>query len=154
MFNSVTWGQYFNMVTLLLVCYYAFVGFKFFRWEVLGHMGIKKVDGDAIAISTVDEFKKSFKTESHEDYLPKPEIEVDISPVVQAFTDEVKAYLQEANDHASKDELLHSLQAITAKYPVLKSVDYKHELIQFLFEESNAKYPNLFQLNDLKKLLS
>jgi hypothetical protein len=74
--------------------------------------------------------------------------------VVQSFTDEIKAYLQESDDDALKDELLHSIQTIITKYPVLKNVDYKHELIQFLFNESNAKYPNLLQLNEIKELLS
>ena len=154
MFNSITWGQYFTTVTLLLVCYYVFIGLRFYRWEILSVIGIKKVEDNAIAISTVANFKKSFETESHEDYLPKPALEVDISPVVQSFTDEIKAYLQESDDNTSKDELRHSIQAIVTKYPVLKNVDYKHELIQFLFDEANAKYPNLLQLNELKELLS
>ncbi len=154
MFNSITWGQYFTTITLFLVCYYAFVGLKFYRWEVLGLIGIKKVNDDAIASSTVADFKKSFETESHEDYLPKPALEVDISPVVQAFTDEIKAYLQESGHEISKDELLYTFQNIVVKYPVFKTVDYKHELLQFIIAEANAKYPNLLQLNDLKQLLS
>lgn len=154
MFKSITWGQYFTAITLLLVCYYAFISIQFYRWELLGLIGIKKVEDNAIAISTVANFKKSFETESHEDYSPKPLLEVDISPVVQSFTDEIKAYLQESGDDALKDELLHSIQNIVTKYPVLKNVDYKHELIQFLFDESNAKYPNLLQLNEIKELLS
>ncbi len=154
MFNSITWGQYFTAITLLLVWYYAFIGIRFYRWEILSVIGIKKVEDNAIAISTVANFKKSFENERDEDYLPKPSLEVDISPVVQSFTDEIKAYLQESDDDTSKDELLHSIQAIATKYPVLKNVDYKHELIQFLFDESNAKYPNLLQLNELKELLS
>ena len=124
MFNSITWGQYFITVTLLLVCYYVFIGLRFYRWEILSVIGIKKVEDNAIAISTVANFKKSFENERDEDYLPKPSLEVDISPVVQSFTDEIK------------------------------NVDYKHELIQFLFDESNAKYPKLLQLNELKELLS
>lgn len=154
MFNSITWGQYFITVTLLLVCYYVFIGLRFYRWEILSVIGIKKVEDNAIAISTVANFKKSFENERDEDYLPKPSLEVDISPVVQSFTDEIKAYLQESDDDTSKDELLNSIQAIATKYPVLKNVDYKHELIQFLFDQSNAKYPNLLQLNELKELLS
>lgn len=154
MFNSITWGQYFTTVTLLLVCYYAYIGFRYYRWEILSVIGIKKVEENTIAISTVADFKKSFETEKHEDYLPKPLLEVDISPVVQSFTDEIKAYLQESDDDILKDELLHSIHAIVTKYPVLKNVDYKHELIQFLFDESSAKYPSLLQLNDLKKILS
>jgi hypothetical protein len=154
MFNSITWGQYFIAVTLLLVCYYVFIGLRFYRWEIMSVIGIKKVEDNAIAISTVANFKKSFENERDEDYLPKPSLEVDISPVVQSFTDEIKAYLQESDDDALKDELLHSIQTIITKYPVLKNVDYKHELIQFLFNESNAKYPNLLQLNEIKELLS
>lgn len=154
MFNSITWGQYLTTVALLSVCYYFFVGLRFYRWEILSIIGIKKVENEAITISTVANFKKSFENENHEDYLPKPDLEVDISPVVQSFTDEIKAYLQEAKNGITKDELLNSLQAIVTKYPVLKSVDYKPELVQFLFDESNAKYPNLLQLNELKLLLS
>jgi len=154
MFSSITWGQYFTTVTLLLVCYYAVIGLRFYRWEILSVIGIKKVEDNSVAISTVANLKKSFETESHEDYLPKPELEIDISPVVQSFTDEIKAYLQESSNEISKDELQHSLQIIITQYPVLKSVDYKLELIQFLFDESNAKYPNLLQLTDLKKLFT
>lgn len=154
MFNSITWGQYFTTLTLLLVCYYAFIGLRFYRWEILSIIGIKKVEDNTLAIPTITDFKKSFETGSHEDYLPKSELEVDISPVVQSFTDETKAYLQESDNAATKDELMHSLQIIITKYPVLKSVDYKHELIQFLFDESNAKYPNLLQLNDIKELFA
>ena len=154
MFNSITWGQYFIAVALLLVCYYSFVALRFYRWEILSLIGIKKVENEAIAISTVANFKKSFENENHEDYLPKPDLEVDISPVVQSFTDEIKAYLQEAKNGIAEDELLNSLQAIVTKYPVLKSVDYKPELVQFILDESNVKYPNLLQINDLKQLLT
>lgn len=154
MFNSITWGQYFTIVTLLLVCYYAFVCFRFYRWEILGLMGIKKVEDNAIAISTVADFKKSFESENPEDYLPKPTLEIDISPVVQSFTDEVKAYLQESDSDITKDKLLLSLQVIILKYVVLKNADYKYELVQFLFNETNSKYPDLIQLNDVKQLLT
>lgn len=154
MFNSITWGQYFIAVALLLVCYYSFVALRFYRWEILSLIGIKKVENEAIAISTVANFKKSFEKENHEDYLPKPDLEVDISPVVQSFTDEIKAYLQEADNGIAKDDLLHSIQAIVIKYPVLKSVDYKPELVQFILNESNTKYPNLLQINELKQLLA
>lgn len=154
MFNSITWGQYFTIVTLLLVCHYAFIGLRFYRWEILGLIGIKKIEDKAIAISTVANFKKSFESESHEDYLPKPASEIDISLLVQSFTDEVKVYLQESDSSTTKNELLHSIQVIILKYPVLKDADYKHELVQFLFDETNAKHSNLLQLNDVKQLLN
>mgnify|MGYP001147436866 CR=1 FL=1 len=154
MFNSISWEQYFTALIILLVCYYAFIGFRYYRWEVLGIIGIKKVEDSTIVIPTVGDFKKSFETENPEDYQPKPALEVDISPLVQSFNDEVKAYLHESDSDITKDELLYSLQGIVMKYPVLKDGDHKSELTDFLFNESNAKYPNLLQLNDLKQLLN
>ena len=154
MFDSITWGQYITTVVLLLVCYYIFIGFRFFRWELLSLIGIKKMEDNSLAISTVSDFKRNFEAEKHEDYFPKPVLEIDISPVVQSFTDEVKAYLTEADIMASKAELLHSLQLIVLKYPVLQEADYKHELVDFLFIEANAKFPNLLQQDDVKQLLT
>lgn len=153
MFNSITWGQYFTTVALLLICYYAFIVFRYYRWEILSLIGIKKVEDNTVAISTVANFKKSFETESHENYLPKPALEIDISPLVQSFTDEVKAYLLETeNGKIQKGELLNSLQLIGSKYPALKDADCKEELLQFVLTEVNAQYPHLLQLNDINKL--
>ena len=154
MFDTITWAQYFTTVISLLICYYAFIGFRYYRWEILGIIGIKKVEDNTTGISTVADFKKSLETKSHEDYLPKPTLEIDISPLVQSFTDEVKAYLQESSREILKDELMHSIELIILKYPVLKDSDYKQELVQFIFDEANAKYPNLFQVKEIKQLLN
>ena len=64
----------------------------------------------------------------------------------------MQAYIQEANPHALKPELLYSLQLIAAKYPALKDTDCKDELLQIIFKEVNNKYPGLFELSDLKLL--
>lgn len=153
MFNSITWGQYFTTVTLLLVCYYAFVGFSYYRWEILSLIWIKKIEDNTVAISTVASFKKSFETESHKNYLHKPALEIDISPLVQSFTDEVKAYLLETeNDKMQKHELLNSLQLIASKYFALKDADFKEELLHFVLTETNTQYPNLLQQSDVNKL--
>jgi hypothetical protein len=152
MFNSITWGQYCTTVALLLVCYYLFVGFQYFRWEILNLIGIKKVEDRALTIPTVTNFKNSLVTESHEDYLPKPALEIDISPVVQSFTDEVKAYLQEADNKIQHDELLNSLQLIASKYPALKETDCRQELEQLILKEASTQYPHLLQPKDLKQL--
>ena len=154
MFNSITWAQYFTAITLLLVCYYILIGFQYFRWEILGLIGIKKVEDDATSISTVADFKKLLETESHEDYLPKSVLEIDISPVVQSFTDEVKAFMQQSDSRSAMNEVQHSLEVIILKYPVLKNADCKQEMIQFLFDEINAKYPGLLQLSDVQELFT
>lgn len=154
MLNSITWAQYFAVVIFLLICYYIFIGFRFYRWEILSLIGIKKIEEKGVSVSTVAEFKKSFESRSHEDYLPKPALELDISPLMQAFTDEVRAYLQESDSNIAKGDLLQSIQMIVAKHPALNNPEYKQELLQFIFDESNAKYPNLLQQNDVIQLLS
>lgn len=154
MFNSITWGQYFIALTLLLVCYYLFIGLQYFRWEILGLIGIKKVDDKANNISAAANLKNYFEGDNHEDYLPKSVLEIDISPVVQSFTDEVKAFMQQLDSRSAKNELLHSIAVIVLKYPVLKNADCKQELVQFLCKEINAKYPGLLQLNDVQGLLT
>ena len=99
MFNSVTWGQYFSAIILLLIIYYVLIGFWFYKWEILRIIGIRKVDDDSLnttaALSNLKEFAAS---ENHENYLPKPFLEIDISPLVQSFTDEVTAFVQETDE--------------------------------------------------------
>lgn len=154
MLNSITWAQYVTAVIFLLGCYYTFIGFRFYRWEILSLIGIKKIEGNNISISTVAEFKKNFQTENHEDYLPQPAMDINISPLIQAFTDEVKAYLQGTGAGITSKELLHSINLIILKYPVLKDAEYQRDLMQFVFYEVNAQYPNLLRQSDIKQLLS
>lgn len=151
MLSSITWGQYLSAVLVVSICYYAYVAYKYFRWEILGLIGIKKVESGTLSIP-VTELKKQFTAENHDDYLPKPVDETDISPLVNSFMDEVKAYLQAAGRQTSKQELLNSLQQVIQKYPVLLKVDCKDELIQFLFDEADASYPGTMRLQDIQQL--
>ncbi len=151
MLSSITWGQYLSTVALLLLCYYVYVGYKYFHWEILGLIGIKKVEPGTLSIP-VTELKKQFIAENHDDYLPKPVDETDISPLVNSFMDEVKAYLQAAGRRTSKQELLNSFQQVIQKYPVLLKADCKEELIQFLFNEVNALYPDILHQQDIQQL--
>lgn len=151
MLSSITWGQYISTVALLLICYYIYVSYKYFRWEILGLIGIKKVDAGTLN-TPVSELKKQFISENHNDYIPKSVNETDISPLVNSFMDEAKAYLQATREKISKQELLHSFQQIVQKYPVLLSADCKDELIQFLFSEADALHSGAFQLQDIQQL--
>jgi hypothetical protein len=116
--------------------------------------GIKKVEDKISVGSTVENLKDSLEAGTHDDHLTTASPEVDISPIVQSFTDEVKAYLQVSDNNISKDDMLHSLQDLMRKYPVLKIADCKQELIHFLFNEINTQYPKLLQLNDIKELFT
>jgi len=149
MFNSITWGQYLFAVALLLVLYYAFVGFKYFRWEILSLIGIKKVDNDTIVISPIANTKPE---ENHEDYLPKPPQKTDCSLMVQPFTDEVQAYLNQTENGITKHELTDALQQLIEKYPAAQNTEYKNELTYFIASSVNEKYPQLLRASDISQL--
>lgn len=151
MLHSITWSQYITAIVVLLLAYYAFVAFKYYRWEILSLAGIKKVNTDGAGIPAAD-LKRQFTFSNHADYLPKADSETDISPIVQAFTDEVTAYINEAGAAAPKEELLYALQIIAAKYPVLKDADCKDEIIALLLNTANNKYPNLIEPEDMNRL--
>lgn len=149
MFNSITWGQYLFAIALLLVLYYAFVGFKYFRWEILSLIGIIKVDNDTIVIPPITNTKPE---ENHEDYLPKPPQKTDISPIVQPFTDEVEAYLNQTENGISKHELTDALQQLLEKYPAAQNADYRNELVYFIASLVDQKYPQLLRASDISQL--
>ena len=152
MFSSITWGQYLSGIGLFLLFYYGFVAFHYYKWEILGIIGVKKIDGSSVLIPSMAEFKSSMEGKSHENYIPKATVDIDISPVVQAFTDEIRAYIHEAEKSISKDELLYSLKLITSKYPALKNTDCSDEMSHFIYREANNKYPNVIQANDARDL--
>ena len=154
MFNSITWGQYFSAIILLLIIYYMLIVFRFYKWEILSVFGIQKLDdvslNTTVALSNLKEFTAS---ENHENYLPKPSLEIDISPLVQSFTDEVTAFVQGAKEaEITKEQIINSLRAICAKYPVIKNADCRNDLEVDMRKEINLKYPALFQQNDFKNL--
>jgi hypothetical protein len=149
MFNSITWGQYLFAVTLLLILFYVFVGFKYFRWEILSLIGIKKVDNNIIVIPPVTSTRPE---ENHEDYLPKPPQKADTSPMVQPFTDEVQAYLNQTEIGISKYELTDALQQLIEKYPLAQNAEYRNELLYYVASSVNAKYPQLLRASDISQL--
>jgi hypothetical protein len=152
MLQSISWSQYITTIITLLILYYCFVGFKYFRWEILSLIGIKKVEDNTIAIPALSNTNQSFKRENPADYLPKSNLEIDISPLVQSFIDEVQAYVQETNPKAQQAEVLYSLQLIASKYPGLRESDCRDELFQTIYGEVNYKYPGLFEITDFKNL--
>ncbi|MDN3657808.1 hypothetical protein QWZ08_19305 [Ferruginibacter paludis] len=152
MFSSITWGQYLIGIALLLLFYYVFVAFKYYKWEILGVIGIKKIDGSSVAIPSMAEFKSSMEGEKHEKYLPKNEQAVDISPLIQSFRDEIKGYLQDAVPWIEKQDLLDALKSITSKYPALKTADCLTEISTIILFEVNNTYPDIIEPNDIENL--
>ncbi|MCA6438758.1 MAG: hypothetical protein IM581_02400 [Chitinophagaceae bacterium] len=151
MLSSISWSQYLSAVIISLICYYAYVGYKYFHWELLALIGIKKVEPGASPIAVAD-LKKQFVSESHSDYLPKEITDTDFTPVINAFEDEVKAFLQEAGNGIDKASLLTTLQQISQKYPVLKSLDNSDELNLFILKEVEKYNSGIINLQDIQQL--
>ena len=153
MFNSITWGQYISAILFLLIIYYAVVGLKFYKWEILGVIGIRKIEAVALNTSSLPNLKQFGSSENNEDYRFKPALEIDISPLVQSFKDEEKAFVQtNENVDMTKAELINSLKIISSKYPALKDADCRNDLEQFVLNEINVQYPNPIHRKDLIRL--
>jgi hypothetical protein len=152
MFNSISWGQYLKAAALIVTGYYLIIGYKYYRWEILSLMGIKKIDDKKIDYTAAADFNNSFVTENPEDNLLKTFTATTIHPVIQSFRDEVTAFVQDADDDLQKEVLLDSLRRVAAKYPALKGDSSKNGLVQFVLDEANTRYPGILQLADVKEL--
>lgn len=153
MFNSITWAQYFSTIALLLVCFYVFIGFRYYKWEILSVIGIKKIEETRLSTTAFPNLDNLITSESHEKYLPQHSLEIDISPLVQSFTDEVQAYLEEAcKNKIQKKTIMDSLQLIISKYPALKDADCKDDFIQTIINAADLHYPNLIHSNDINRI--
>ena len=151
MLSSISWGQYLSAVLISLICYYAYVGYKYFHWELLALIGIRKVETGATPIAVAD-LKKQFVTDNHAEYLPKEIVDADITPVINAFEDEAKAFLQEAGSGTDKASLLTALQQICQKYPVLRNSDNSDELNLFILNELEKYNSGIINVQDIQQL--
>ncbi len=151
MFSSISWSQYIVVLAVLLIGYYLYVGYKYYRWELLAIVGIKKVEPGTTTI-TAAEFKEQITAENHADYLPKEIGETDLSPVISSFQDEITAYFQEAGKHSEKKELINSLKQICIKYPILKDADSRNELDKFIINAIKENGAEEISINDIQQL--
>ena len=149
MLSTISWSQYITIISFALLIYYCLVGFKYYRWEILGLIGIRKVENEKVFIP-VDEGIQHFKpVENPENYLPKTMVETDISPLVQAFDDEVQAFINSVEPNMPRPELLFSMQLVVSKYPALKNADCRDEISTIVFTQINEKFPGLIKETEL-----
>lgn len=149
MLQSISWNQYITSVVLLLVCYYGYVGYKFYRWELLSLIGIKKIEAGVSTIP-IEDFKEKLVSENHEDYLPK----APAGNPLPSIKDEITAYLAGTADSLySKTELLNALQVIVTKYPAATLAGNSNSLHQFILSETEAVHPGILSSEDVNRLL-
>lgn len=148
MLSSISWSQYITALIALLLFYYCFVGFKYFRWEILSLIGIKRIDQKNTAIPVAD-IKKHFVASKHADFLPK-ETADDATVILQPFWDEANAYLAEMKPEAPKEEVLFAVKMIVGKYPGLHSAEHKQELETAISGLLAQYYPERFTSTDIQ----
>ncbi len=148
MFNSISWSQYTTVLITLLLFYYCFVGVKYFRWEILSLIGIKRIDEKSTAIPVAD-IKKHFVDSNHADFLPKENPD-DATVMLQPFWDEANAYLAEMKPEAPKEEIVFAVKMIVGKYPGLQSTEHKQELETAISGLLAQYYPERFTAADIQ----
>lgn len=117
MFTQISWSSYIVTVLLLSAIYYLFIGYWYYRDDLLQLVSGKKI--------TTDDFvSTAFRQE----------------PLEQLFSDEVRAFMNEAGKNKmSKKDILKSLQLVFKRYPTLKD-SVSQESIQNLIVNECATY--------------
>ena len=153
MLNSISWADYFSSVAVLLLIYYIAIAYLYFKAEVLALVGIKIIAPTKLSDVSVTEVRQTFAQQPDEYYMPKPAADVDLTPIVQSFKDEVSAYAANlAEEKVVREEALYAIELIAAKYPVLNDADCRTELLEHAYQETNANSPSLFMQEDFNHL--
>ncbi len=150
MLQSISWSQYFSTLLLSIIVYYGYVAYKYFRWEILSLMGIKKIDEKGTPIP-VAEIKKQFTASNHADFLPKEPL-VEVKGKLQPFWDEMNAYLAEVKPQAPKEEVCFAIKKILEKYPELNSTEYITEVESTISGLLNQYFPEKFTVADMQNI--
>lgn len=147
MLSSFSWSQYFTFLGVGLFIYYATVAVKYFKWELLSLAGIQKEEGGLLNNITIPKFSQQNASEDGE------VAGADISPVIQAFQDEMAAYAEEAiTNNSSREETLEAIRSIAAKYPVLAEDENASIRNEIILEEINNQLSIPLSRQDLEAL--
>ncbi|WP_121355732.1 hypothetical protein [Flavisolibacter nicotianae] len=132
MLNTISWAGYLSFVVLLLLVYYAVVGWRFYSVEIKDWLFGKRLSSlpRASAISSVREEVESdidlkpvqpVSPESKTKQEPAVEEKVDILEQIMELTPSLKATIAKAVEkNYIKEEFFLSLQVLLKRYAFLK----------------------------------
>ena len=143
MFSQISWASYVQIVALILVAYYAFTLYKYYRHDFL-HLfkGKQNLQTDNLALTGTNQHRDVYNNciQDHSDYMPKEELDNEYSLLINTLSDEVKAFILEAgNNSFDKDQILASLQLLLGKYPFINSSPYKESIQNIIKQECEYK---------------
>jgi len=151
MLQNISWSAYLTFITISAFIYYVYVLFVYYRHDLLSTTKAQRsVSSNVLQFQTAAGSPQTAVI-THEDYLPKEE--ADLSPMLQSFTDEVKAYIEEAgNNETEKEVLLQCLTVIATKYPSLGDSDYRDSIIQFIIQEAEMNCGLSLSDNEVRRI--
>ena len=125
MFNQISWAYYTQIVAFILIAYYLFILYKYYRYDLLRFLKKKhNVSNQKLAFTSADQGSDLFEkgTVVHPNNMQTEESNEDCYPYVQTLSDEVQAFIIEAgNNSFDKEQLVPSIQLLLSKYPSVKS---------------------------------
>jgi len=134
MFSNVSWSEYLTFISVSTLIWYAYVLYIYYRHDLFQTLKGKKIAG-----------AKDLNFHGHASDYHQPDAVFEIYQpkegegvhIVQAVTDEIQAYLEEAGkNEVGKEELVTSLERIVSKYSSLAVSDYKDSLDDLLKNEA------------------
>jgi hypothetical protein len=115
MFTQISWSSYLTTILSLSAAYYLFLAFRYYRKDVVKIFAGKKNTGDE---NVSMDFQK---------------------PMLQSFSDEVRAFLFEAiRNNLNKEDIIGSIQMLIRKYPGVKDLTFRNSIEHLIIEESAA----------------
>lgn len=130
MFTEISWSNYITIVIVLLAIYYLFIGFRYYRTDLLQLLSGREFTTDKVSFTSTKPDKPD--QTQHQSDLQQAFKSQDLFQVAQSLGDEIMAYLNEAGrDTLNKEDIIQSLKSLIAKYPSIKDSPFC-EVIQNL----------------------
>jgi hypothetical protein len=153
MLQSISWSDYFSTLAFLLLVYYLFVFYTYFKWDILKKIGITKVDNTNLDASQFKQVSVPHGGSSRREHAIQAG-EMDLTPIIEIYINEVKAFLEEAAENRIvKEEILFALQQISAKYEVVYKADTRNGILQEVYCLVIHQFPNLVTVDELRPYL-
>ena len=130
MFNSISWGGYWSVLSILVVIYYLYVLLAYYRTDIR-NLQTKKIT------------RHGHHENDNEGILY----------IVQAISDEMKAYIEQAaHAGALKSEIIFAMQQIIKKYPGLKFTPHENNINNLIQSECKDKCAFFLSAEEIKQV--
>ena len=131
MFTQISWGSYITIVAVLIAGYYFFVGFRYYRNDLLQLLSGKKISVDKVSFTATQR--------PHKENLQEAFEKQNFFQLAQSLSDEIQAFVNaSAGDKLNKDEVMNGLRGLLGKYPALKDSSFTEFIQNIIISESES----------------